>query len=92
MTHPRSAVGAGWRALDRGQLGQLRSSASEGKKWCCSGCAKGHKGAVGVKTKECAGCQLKQPTFGLPAEGKKGGAAMAAAGMATTLVGANGGR
>ena len=56
---------------NRGQLGQLRSSASEGKKRWCSGCAKGHAGAVGVKAKQCEGCQLKQPTFGLPAEGKK---------------------
>ena len=103
-------------------LGQLQSSASEGKKRWCSGCAKGHKGAVGVKAKQCEGCRLKRLTFGLPAEGKKrwcsgsasrvrargltmrpmpartmdaiarGGTAMAAAGMATTLVGANGGR
>ena len=50
-TRPRSAVGAGRRALDRGQLGQLRGSASEGKKRWCSGCAEGHAGAVGVKAK-----------------------------------------
>jgi hypothetical protein len=33
--------------------------------------ARGGAGAVGVKAKRCEGCQLKQPTFGLPAEGKK---------------------
>ena len=69
-TRPRSAVGAGRRALDRGQLGQLRGSASEGKKRWCSGCAEGHAGAAGVKAKTCEGCQLKRPTSGLP-EGKK---------------------
>ena len=44
----------------------------EGKKrrWC-SGCAKGHAGAVDVVSKKCEGCGLKQPKFGLPAEGKR---------------------
>ena len=48
-----AAVGAGWRALDRGQSGQLRSSASEEKERWRSGCAKGHKGAVGINHKKC---------------------------------------
>jgi hypothetical protein len=40
------------------------------KRWC-SGCAKGHAGAVNVVDKKCEECQLKIPNFGLPAEGKK---------------------
>jgi hypothetical protein len=39
-------------------------------RWC-SGCAKGHAGAVDVVSKKCEGCGLKQPHFGLPAEGRK---------------------
>ena len=31
----------------------------------------GPRGAVNVVTKKCEGCGLKQPHFGLPAEGKK---------------------
>jgi hypothetical protein len=36
----------------------------------CSGCATGHAGAAFFAGKTCEGCQLKQPSFGLPAEGK----------------------
>jgi hypothetical protein len=35
------------------------------KRWC-SGCAKGHAGAVDFKNKTCEDCAVKQPAFGLP--------------------------
>ena len=47
-----------------------------GNKWhlrWCSGCGKGHVGAVNVKmgrVKNCEGCGLKVPSLGLPADGK----------------------
>ena len=44
---------------------------AEGKARWCSGCAKGHAGAVDVNNKKCEGCQLKHANFGLPAEGNK---------------------
>jgi hypothetical protein len=34
--------------------------------WLCEGA----HGAVDVTSKKCEDCQIKQPTFGLPAEGK----------------------
>jgi hypothetical protein len=39
-------------------------------RWC-GGCANAHAGAVDVDRKKCEGCQLKLPSFGLPAEGKR---------------------
>ena len=44
---------------------------AEGKRRWCSGCAKGHAGAVDVNSKKCEGCGVKAPSLGLPAEGKK---------------------
>jgi hypothetical protein len=43
---------------------------AEGKKRWCSGCAKGHAGAVDISHKKCEDCKVKYRTFGLPAEGK----------------------
>ena len=47
---------------------------AEGKVRWCSGCAKGHAGAVDLNhknTKKCEGCGLKDPSLSLPSEGKK---------------------
>ena len=41
-----------------------------GKARWCSGCGKGHDGAVDLVGKKCEDCGLKQPRLGLPSEGK----------------------
>ena len=50
-----------------------RTLGEERRRWC-SGCAKRHTGAKDFKNerrKMCEDCQLKNPSFGLPAEGKR---------------------
>jgi hypothetical protein len=39
-------------------------------RWC-SGCAKGHQGAVNTLNNKCEDCQLKHASCGVPGEGKK---------------------
>ena len=56
-----------------------------GKARWCSGCGKGHDGAVDLVGKKCEDCGLKKAGFGLPADGKKrwcGGCAKVHAGAA----------
>jgi hypothetical protein len=43
---------------------------AEGKARWCSGCAKGHAGAMDATSKKCEGCGLKRSSYGLPSEGK----------------------
>jgi hypothetical protein len=58
---------------------------TEGKRWWCGGCAKGHVGAADLVSKKCEDCGLKQASCGLPSEWKRrwcGGCAKGHAGVA----------
>ena len=72
LAHAATSRNEGTCRLSTGRMpgrSSLRRPAEGRKGRWCSGCAKGHAGAVHVYKPMCEGCGLKESKFGLPTEG-----------------------